>query len=156
MYDVIPVTTKHSTACGPACLKMLLAYYGVNVDLDTLIDECGVRVNGCTGADLLRVGRAHGLDMTAWRMGANELIQQYRPAIVWWKYAHWVVFCGLNEQGEAVICNPSIGRFPIDTESFSKFYTGVSLWNGTPQSLNEFPADYFGEHEPEPDYFEED
>ena len=38
MFDILPVTTDHMAACGPACLKMLLAYYGIEVPLDQLID----------------------------------------------------------------------------------------------------------------------
>ena len=37
MYDITPVTTAHHTACGPACLKMLLAYYGHDAELDDLV-----------------------------------------------------------------------------------------------------------------------
>ena len=137
MYDVIPFTTGHQTACGPAALKMLLGYYDVDVDIDILIDECGVNIGGCTAGDLKRVGRAHGLDMTAYSMDAEELIKQDKPAIIWWKYSHWCVFAGRDDKGDVVICNPSRGRFAIDRGSFATLYTGVSLWNGEPQPLPE-------------------
>ena len=66
MFDVIPVTSVKPTDCGATCLKMLLAYYGTDVDLDKLIRECNTRLIGCSAGDLLRVGRAHGLaDMKA-------------------------------------------------------------------------------------------
>lgn len=132
MYDVTPVTTGLSTACGAACMRMLLLYYGTDVDLDTLIDELNVRLIGCSGADLMRVGRAHGLDMTAWRMDADELIRQDRPAIVHWRYQHWVVFCGTDGSGNVVIANPSRGRYGIDAESFATLYSGVALFDGEP------------------------
>lgn len=134
MFDVIPVTTDRETACGPACLKMLLGYYGVDVDLDTLIAECNVSVAGCSGGDLKRVGKAHGLDMIAYGMDAEELIRQDRPAIVWWKYAHWCVFAG-QDDGAVVISNPASGKFRIDKGTFASLYSGVSLWNGDPEPL---------------------
>lgn len=133
MYDVIPITTEHDTACGPASLKMLLQYYGIEVDLAQLIEECGVSVNGCTGKDILRVGRAHGLDMTAFRMDAEETIKQDRPCICWWKFRHFVVYCGKDDNGEPVICNPSRGRYSIDAESFASFYSDVAFFNGEPK-----------------------
>ena len=146
MYDVELVTQKNERECGPACLKMLLGYYGVDVPLEELSEECGTRMIGCTAKDMLRVGSAHGLDMLAYSMEAAELIRQDRPGIVWWKYTHFVVFCGQDEHGNVVIANPGLGRFPIDAESFSKLYTGVSLWNGEPQTLPEIDlatsADY--------------
>ena len=135
MYDVELVTSKTEVDCGPACLKMLLGYYGTEVSLDQLIEECGCGIGGCSGKDLMRVGRTHGLDMTAFRMDAEELIRQDRPGIVWWMYQHWVVFCGTDDHGDVVIANPSRGRFAIDPESFGKMFTGVSLWNGEAENI---------------------
>lgn len=157
MYDVKPVTTTHQTACGPACLKMLMRYYGQDIDLDALISECGVGVAGCTAADLIRVGRAHGLNaLAAYKITTTEsLLKQDRPAILWWQYTHFVVFCGLNDNGEPVICNPNSGRFPISVETLArKFADGIAICNGRPEDLIE-TEDYFGENTPEPDYFDE-
>ena len=115
MFDVIPVTSPKPTDCGATCLNMLLAYYGVDVPLDQLIVECHTNIIGCTAKDLLRVGREHGLDMKAFQMSADELIRQDRPAIVWWRYQHFVVFCGRDENGQVVICNPDLGRYRMNT-----------------------------------------
>ena len=135
MYDVKPVTCGHATACGPTSLKMLLDYYGIDVPLETLIDECQIGVAGCNATTLLRVGRDHGLDMTSWKMTAADMIRQDRPAILWWRYTHFVVFCGLNDKDEPVICNPSSGRFPIARATFEEAFSGVALCNGTPEDF---------------------
>lgn len=142
MYDVKPVTTKHSVACGPACLKMLLDYYGIEADLDKLIEECGVKVNGCTAADLLRVGRAHGLEMGAWSMEAQDLLKQDRPAIAYWRYNHYVIFAGMDDGGDVWICNPSQGRYRIDAGTFTTLFSGVALCAGTPKDLPETTGMY--------------
>lgn len=130
MYDVIPTTTPHAVACGPTCLKMLLGYYGQDVALDDLIRECNVTVTGCTAPDMLRVGRAHGLDMRSYRADADGVMMMDRPAILWWRYNHFVVFCGLNDKDEPVICNPSSGRYPISRETFSRAFSGIAMTNG--------------------------
>jgi len=142
MFDVKLVTTTKSAACGPACLKMLLGYYGIEVDFDTLIAECGLMVNGCTAKDMLRVGRAHGMaDFAAFSEAPAAVLIQDRPGIIWWNYNHWIVFCGLNDAGNVVICNPSRGRFAIDPESFCSMCAGleegtcVALCNGKPEDL---------------------
>jgi len=153
LYDIDLVTTDRGTCCAPACLNMLLKYYGHDAPLDQLIEECGVGVAGCGANDVLRVGRAHGLEpFAAWRMDAATVMRTDRPAIIWWNYNHFVVFAGLNEAGEPVICNPQRGMYPIDAGTFAARYTGVALCAGQPNDI--MPADYFGEDEPEPDYFE--
>lgn len=135
MFDVIPVTSPKPTDCGATCMKMLLAYYGQDIDLNTLIRECNTRLIGCTGKDLLRVGRDHGLDMVAYKMDAEELVRQDRPAIVWWRYNHWVLFAGCDDEGKVVICNPDKGRYRMSFGTFKSFYTEVSIWNGEPHDL---------------------
>lgn len=140
VYDVRPVTSDRSTDCGATCLKMLLSYYGVEVDLDTLIEECGTRLIGCTAKDVLLAGRAHGLDMQAYQEDADDVLTQDRPAIVWWMYNHFCVFCGVDEDGKVVICNPGRGRYRISKGTFKSFFTGIALCNGAPQDAEEASA----------------
>lgn len=135
MFDVIPVTSPNPTDCGATCLKMLLDYYGQDVPLENLIKECNTRIIGCTAKDLLRVGRAHGLDMTAFKMDAEELVRQDRPSIIWWKYSHFVVLCGQDDEGKVVICNPDLGRYRMSFATFSSFFTEICLFNGEPHDL---------------------
>ncbi len=140
MFDVLPVTSPKPMDCGATCLKMLLAYYGQDVELDELAKKCNTRIIGCTAADINRVGLEYGLDMKAFRETAEDLMKQDRPAIIWWKYAHFVVFCGLDEDGKVVICNPDIGRYRMSKETFSCFFTEIALCNGTPEDLPEGEA----------------
>jgi len=150
MYDVKPFTTAHPKACGPACLKMLLAYHGHDVELEDLITECNVGIAGCTANTLKRVGNAHGLDITQWKMDAEDCLKQDRPAILWWHYQHFVVFCGLNDKDEPVICNPSCGRYAISRETFERAFSEIALFNGKPDEA--IPEDYWGENNNETEY----
>lgn len=143
MYDVIPVTSDKPLDCGPTCLKMLLAYYGVDVPLDQLTRECGLTLAGCSGADLLRVGRLHGLDMQCYSMDADELMRQDRPAIVFWRHNHWIVFAGRDADGKVCICNPDRGKFRMGADTFAAIATGIDthpgqvigIFNGEPHDL---------------------
>ncbi len=135
MFDVLPVTSPNPTDCGATCMKMLLAYYGEDVPLDDLIKECNTRIIGCTAKDLLRVGRDHGLDMKAFKMDPEELVRQDRPSIIWWKYSHFVVLCGQDDEGKVVICNPDLGRYRMSFATFASFYTEICLFNGEPSDL---------------------
>ena len=135
MFDVIPITSPNPTDCGATCMKMLLAYYGEDVPLENLIKECNTRIIGCTAKDLLRVGRDHGLDMKAFKMDAEELVRQDRPSIIWWKYSHFVVLCGKDDEGKVVICNPDLGRYRMSFATFASFFTEICLFNGEPSDL---------------------
>lgn len=140
MYDVKPVTSKGQLDCGPACLKMLLDYYGIDVPLDQLTEECGLKLVGTSAADLMRVGRDHGLDMQCFSMDADELVQQDRPAIVFWRYQHWCVFAGTDKDGRVWLCNPSRGRYRVEYDTFAKLLSGIKshpdqgvcIWHGEP------------------------
>ena len=133
MFDVKPVTSKKSSDCGAACMVSFLGYYGEEVTLDQMVRECCTKVQGSTGKDLITCGRAHGLDMKAWRTDTGDIVRNFdRPAIIWWKYNHWCIYCGLNDFGQVVICNPSRGRYAVSVSLFNAFYSGVCLTNETP------------------------
>ena len=136
MFDVTPITSEKALDCGATCMQMLLAYYGEDVTLEELTEECNTRVVGCSGADLMRVGRAHGLDMKCYRMDAAEVMHQDRPAIIWWKFNHWCICCGIDA-GKVVMINPDRGRFHLDKGTFASMYTGIALFNGEPASIPE-------------------
>ena len=92
MFDVKPIVSPKSNDCGATCLQMLLAYYGIEVSLETLTKECNTGFNGCTAGDIMRAGRKHGLnDIKSFSMDAAEVVRQDRPSIVWWKYRHFCV-----------------------------------------------------------------
>lgn len=135
MFDIVPITSPKHNDCGPTCLKMLLAYYGQDVALDQLIKDCNVKLNGCSAKDINQAGRKYGLDMKSFKMDAEELVNQDRPAIVWWQYQHFCIFAGKDEDGKVVICNPDRGRYRMSLDTFKSFYTEVSLWNGEPHDL---------------------
>lgn len=142
MFDVMPKTSPRTLDCGPTCLQMLLEYYGITVDLDTLIAECDVGLGGVNVGALRDVGSAHGLDIMIWddRSASylvDNLIKQDRPAIVWWKHNHFCVYCGKDSKGDVVICNPDRGRYSISVGSFKSLYSGVNLTNGKPALLQE-------------------
>lgn len=137
MYDILPVTSDKPLDCGATCLKMLLAYYGHDVDLMNLIPECNTRIIGCTAGDLKRVGNAHGLDVHVYRMGVDDLLKQDRPAIIHWKHDHWCIYCGNDGNGKVVICNPDRGRYRMDKSIFATMYSDVALFNGKPTALPE-------------------
>lgn len=153
MFEIPFTSQQKETACGPASLKMLLAYYGIDVPLNTLIEECHVSVDGCSAGDLIRAARAHGLTgISAWQTDAASVFRQDRPGIMLWRGNHFLVYGGLNDKDEPVLYNPGRGVYPIDRGTFSTLYSGVMMTNGKPADT--MPEDYFSEHDTEPHYFD--
>lgn len=137
MFDVKPCTSINVSDCGAACMVSFLGYYGEEVTLEDMIKECNVSLSGSTAKDLMDCGKKHGLDMKAFKMDAADAIKNDRPSICWWKYNHWVVLCGLEDDGKVVICNPSRGRYGVSPALFKAFFSGVALTNGEPADLPE-------------------
>ena len=139
MYDITPVTSPTRFNCGPASLKMLMSYYGIDADLEELTKECNVGRAGCTLKDLVIAARSRGLDPHSYKMDAEEVIRQDRPSMVWWKYWHFCVCCGMDEKGQVVICNPDRSRYRMSPELFKAFYSGIACFIGEPEDLPEAP-----------------
>lgn len=133
IFEITPVTSARPTDCGATCLKMLLSYYGQDVDLETLIRDCHTGITGCSAKNIIEAGRKHGLDLKAWQCGPQDILDSDRPEIIWWMYNHWVLFGGVDDDGKVVIYNPDRGRYRVSRATFASFYTGVSLSNGDPR-----------------------
>ena len=140
MFDVKAKTSPKELDCGATCLQMLLDFYGIDVGLAELTSDCRTTLAGCTGTDLKRAGEAHGLQIKAYKMDAEEVLKMDRPSIIHWKHNHWCICCGTTENGDVVICNPDRGRYPIKRNTFDCYYTGVALFNGEPIEMEAQPT----------------
>ena len=140
MFEITPITSRNELDCGATCLKMLLAYYGTDVPLETLSRECRTRAVGCTLLDIKKAGAKHGLDMHAYKIDGEEVIRQDRPSIVWWGHNHFCVCGGRDESGKVVIYDPDRGRYRLTEGSFNSIYSGIALFNGIPDDLPDDPV----------------
>ena len=136
MFDIDVITTPHATDCGATCLAMLLSYYGIKVSVADLISEVGVSSVGCTARSMRIVGNMHGLNLNAYGWGGAVVASMDRPSICWWRYRHFVICCGKDENGKVVIIDPDKGRYRLSVDSFAKLFTNVSLFNGIPEEFH--------------------
>lgn len=90
IFNVTPMVSPNKIDCAPTCLAMLLSYYGETVTARDLYEECNLTISGCTGADIMRAGRAHGLDMKGYRLDAADVYKSDRPGIIHWQHRHFV------------------------------------------------------------------
>lgn len=135
MFDMQVITSPKVVDCGPTCLKMLLNYYNIESSLDALIKSCNLNIVGCTAKDIMNAAKIYDVELKAYKMSTEELMEQDRPAIIWWKHNHFCMFCGVNDKEQIVIINPDRGRYAIPKNTFKIFYSGVALFNGQPIAL---------------------
>ena len=114
---------------------MLLDYYGIEADINQLIIDCNTRLIGCTATDVMKAGKLHSLDMKAYKTDVDGILNVDRPAIIWWKKKHFCIFCGIDDEGRIVICNPDRGRYRMSKSLFRSWYSGVALFNGIPEDI---------------------
>jgi len=85
---------KSTTDCGPACLAMVLSYYGHQVSINDLFAASGVEPGQYVGfGQLQAIARDYGV---TFKYGANHSlndlkrwIDEGKPAIALVKYSHW-------------------------------------------------------------------
>lgn len=137
IFNVTPMVSPNKIDCAPTCLAMLLNYYGETVTVRDLYEECNLTISGCTGADIARAGRAHGLDMKGYRLDAADVYKSDRPGIIHWQHRHFCVYCGVDTDGRVLIVNPDRGKFHVTKTMFEAMFTGVALFNGEPEDIPE-------------------
>ena len=83
--NVPDVRQTHPFDCGPACLRSIAKYFGVNKTEDDLIELCGADPDGADPHDIVKVAKSLGLEaefhnnFTAEKLKAE--IDKGRPVI---------------------------------------------------------------------------
>ena len=99
------------------------------------MEQYPTRLIGCTAKDLMSAGRLHGMDPHAYRTDVDGILNVDRPAIIFWKQKHFCVFCGVDEKGNIVICNPDRGRYRMSKSLFGAWYSGIAIFSGEPEDV---------------------
>src|SRR5215813_7111113 len=98
-----------ATDCGPACLAMVLGYFGKDLTLDEVRQVVGANRDGSNALALLEAGRWFGLRGRGVRIEVQDLEYLQPGAILHWEFKHFVVFDRVH--GDAVeIVDPAMGR----------------------------------------------
>ncbi|MFV0335804.1 MAG: peptidase domain-containing ABC transporter [Tropicimonas sp.] len=127
MRRSLPVYLQAEAAeCGLACVGMIAAYWGREIDLPALRRRAPISVQGARLSDLIRT--AEGLDMTtrALKVDLEALGQVRLPAILHWEFNHFVVLKRLTQSG-AIVHDPGIGERRVSRDTLSRSFTGIVL-----------------------------
>lgn len=125
----VPVILQmEALECGAASLAMVLAYYKKYIPLEKLRVDCNVSRDGSTAKYILLAAKYHNLLAKGYKMGTEKIKQQNSfPMIIHWNFNHFVVLCGFDKKGNAVINDPASGRVKVSSDEFDKCFTGIVL-----------------------------
>ena len=115
--------------CGPACLKMIAAFYDQHYELEFLKKKCRVKKKGVSMHDLFRVGRAIGFHCTGVKMTIDHLKEIVRraPVILHFNKNHFVVVYKApkpERDGVYHIADPANGLIKVNEIEFAKYWIG--------------------------------
>ena len=106
--------------CGPACLKMVAAYYKLNYSLESLRAKCFITREGVSFLGLSEAAGALGFRTIGARIPFERLSEDAPlPCIVHWTQKHFVVVYKIKKD-KVWVADPALGLVKYTTEEFKK------------------------------------
>jgi HlyB family type I secretion system ABC transporter len=112
--------------CGAACLAMVLTYYGHKTAISESRQYLHSGRDGLTARDISQAARNLGLRVRAFSMEPSNLAEVPMPAIIHWKFNHFLVLEGWSPESVKVV-DPAFGRRRLSAAEFNAGFTGVVL-----------------------------
>lgn len=112
--------------CGVACMAMIAAYYGHDVDLAGFRRHFAVSLKGTSLARLTSIAGQLDFDTRPLRLDLQKLPQLKMPCILHWDLNHFVVLKKATSK-YVEIHDPARGVRRLTMEHASEHFTGVAL-----------------------------
>jgi len=112
--------------CGLACLAMVAAFHGREVDLATLRRRHGPAARGASLAGLMDIAGALGLAACALRAEPEDLPELALPCVLHWDFDHFVVLVRCDARG-ALVHDPAAGSRWLSRAELGRHFTGAAL-----------------------------
>lgn len=121
---------KDAKDCGPACLAMILQYYGVRMDIDSLRFQCGIGKNGVSLGAISRVAEKNGFRSSGGMMSLHYLINQVKlPCIAHWNQNHFIVVYKVQKSCNGKMCisvaDPMSGLISYNEKEFCEHWVST-------------------------------
>ncbi|HPC97349.1 MAG TPA: peptidase domain-containing ABC transporter [Bacteroidales bacterium] len=120
--------------CGPACLKMVTAYYGKNFSIENLRKRCYITREGVSFLGLSEAADSLGFRTIGVKVPFNTFLSDVPlPAIVHWKQKHFVVVYKTSDK-YVWVSDPAAGQIKYSHADFIKHWSGTVI-SGEPVGL---------------------
>ena len=138
--------------CGPACLKMVAAWYRKNYSLETLRKKCYITREGVSFLGLSEAADSLGFRTIGVKIPFSRLEENVPlPCIVHWKQKHFVVVYRITKD-RIWIADPALGLLKLSRQEFLSGWSSATVDNeriGLVLILEPAPAFYGNEDEQE-------
>jgi ATP-binding cassette subfamily B protein len=123
----VPIILQRETSdCGAACLAMVLAAHGKQVQTVELHRLMKLGPQGVDAHTLLKVAQRFGLRCRGVAVKLSALHQLPLPAILHWRKSHYVVLVAWRKKSAEII-DPSLGLTKLDAQQFAAAFSGTAL-----------------------------
>jgi ABC-type bacteriocin/lantibiotic exporter with double-glycine peptidase domain len=123
----VPIVLQMSPVeCGAACLAMILGYHGRKTRVAECRERLGIGRDGANALQISRAAKSYGLRTRSYSLEPAALRDVRLPAIVHWRFNHFVVLEKWTPNG-VVIVDPAFGRRTVTADEFDSGFTGVVL-----------------------------
>jgi ATP-binding cassette subfamily B protein len=120
--------------CGPACLKMVSAFYRKNFSLDTIRRKCFITREGVSFLGLSEAADSLGFKTLGVKISFEMLEENVPlPCIVHWRQRHFIVVYKIRN-GTVWAADPAFGLVRYDREEFINNWTST-VSDGKPAGL---------------------
>ncbi len=142
MKSSFPFYRQYDTKdCGPACLKMIVAFYGKNISLSLLREHCKISKSGVSLLGIEHAAKFIGFDPISTISTPIEFFSNHiLPCIVHWNKDHFVVVYKIDTK-YVYVADPGKAKVKFSKQEFIEGWTelvdgeqkGIALFleNGT-------------------------
>ena len=106
-----------SSDCGPTCLRMILKFYGKDMNPAVLREKCRTTREGVSLIGLSDTAEQLGLRTLYLRIEDKRLIEMRLPLIAHWKGNHFVIVYKVTKNS-IYVADPALGRIKYSIPEF--------------------------------------
>lgn len=115
-----------ATECGAVALGIVMGYYGKFVPIEELRIACSISRNGSNAYNMTLAAANYQLDAKGYSLDLPALYEIELPAILYWKFDHFVVLEGFGRDC-VYINDPATGPRTISYDDLNQSFTGVAI-----------------------------